>query len=256
MSKSLEDGLRQFMTWLGHLIERGIGEAKKAKVSVGTRGGVQPILSLESQLPVAKIQQMITAATERIYLPVIPHLDGKCTLEIGEGKPVFAQQFLQKQARLVVEANISEASSVAQGDASRGYVVNAQTGAVPFADNFFDYIVGRLGTGSQGDIVKSVKEMGRVLMPGGQGVFIDFHPFGLFSRKGAQRMLAVESTIRGLEDYYKICRSAELRIVNLREAFIDENLRSVFSHGEIQSYRNVKGTPLLLFIFFFKPRTK
>ncbi|MFH1874401.1 MAG: methyltransferase domain-containing protein [Pseudomonadota bacterium] len=256
MSKSIEDSLRQLMYWAGHGIEKIIGKVQKAKVSVVARPGVQPILSLESQLALDKIQDLIAFAIERFYLPVIPHLEGKSCLEIGAGKPVFATQFLQKQAKAMITVNTGYGESPIQGDASRGFIVKAETHNLPFENDFFDYTAARLASSAQKDILNTIKEITRTLSPGGQGVFIDFHPFGLYAKKGPQRLLSLESNIKGLEDYYKICRTAGLRIMNIKEAFIDEGLRSKFSQSEIQTYRNIKGTPLIIFVFFFKPKVK
>ncbi len=256
MSKSLEESLRQLMTWAGNGIEKIIGKAQKAKVTVSTRPGVQPILSLESQLSINKIQELISFATERFYVPMIPHLEGKACLEIGQTKPVFANSFLQKQAKKMITVNTGNSEGLIQGDASRGYIVKSEAHNLPFDDDSFDYIAARLASGAQKDILNTIKELARTVNPGGQGVFIDYHPFGLYAKKGPQRLVSPEANIKGLEDYYKICRTAGLRIMNVKEAFIDENLRSMFKQHEIQGYRNVKGSPLIIFIFFFKPRMK
>ncbi|PIU57652.1 MAG: hypothetical protein COS89_03975 [Deltaproteobacteria bacterium CG07_land_8_20_14_0_80_38_7] len=255
MSQNLENFLRQIMTSFGGIVERLIGSAHKAKMSVGTRSGIQPIISLEGQIEQNKIQDMISFATERIYLSTIPLLQDHATLEIGEGEPLFTQRFVQQKARSSVYMDLSNMAGIPQGDATRGYVIKGSAGSLPFHNDFFDYICARLTTNLQGDIVKSVKEIGRVLIPGGQGVFIDFHPYGLYAKHGSDRMLSVESTIRGIEDYYKICRTSGLRIISIKEAFIDESFRPMFAGDAIQSYRNIKGSPLILFVYFFKPKT-
>jgi len=87
-------------------------------------------------------------------------------------------------------------------------------------------------------------------------VFIDYHPYGLYAKKGPNRLRSVESSIRGAEDYYRICRAAGLRVVDLREAFVDENLRSYFGDDQISAYRSMKGSPLTIYLFFYKPRAR
>jgi SAM-dependent methyltransferase len=256
MSESLEKILRQLMTSAGHLVEKAIGGAHKAKVSVGTRGGLQPILSLESQFSVGRIQEMIAFATERIYGPTIPNLSGQAALEIGEGPMGFLPQFLNQQARIAVGMEIGTALTPKQGDQRRGFIIRGAASNIPFTNNLFDYVAARLATSHQGDTMRAMKEIARVLAPGGQGVLIDFHPFGLYAKKGTDRLKAVESTIRSIEDYYKVCKSIGLRIIDLRESFIDESFRNMFDSTDMQSYRNVKGTPLIIFIYFFKPRPK
>ena len=256
MADSLEKFLRHSMTKVGKAVERVIGEAHKAKKSVGTRGGLQPILSLESQLSGVRISELINFSTERIYVPTIPNLSGQMALEIGEGTSAFIPRFLQQQARAAVGMEIGKASEIRQSEMGKGFAIRGQTTNLPFANQFFDYVMARLATHQQGDTIRAIKEIGRILTPGGQGILTDFHPFGLYAKSGTDRLRSVESTIRNIEDYYKICRAAGLRVIDLKEAFIDESVRSLFDTQEIQSYRNVKGTPLIIFIYFFKPRTK
>jgi len=256
MSESVESFLKKIMEGAGRFVEKIIGEAHKAKVSVGTRSGIKPILSLESQFSAAKLKELVNFATERICVPAIPNLKDQATLEIGEGPSNLLPKFFGQQARAALGFEIGGGLTGRQGDSSRGYITRGHATNLPFGKDYFDYVGARLATSLQGDIIKAVKEIGRVMAPGGQGFFSDFHPFGLYAKKGTDRARSVESTIRGIEDYYKICKSAGLRIVDLREAFIDETFRSLFEADEVQAYRNVKGTPLMVFIFFFKPRTK
>ncbi len=256
MADSFEVFLKKLMEGAGRAIEKVIGEAHKAKVSVGGRSGIKPILSLESQIPPAKIRDMINFAVERTCVPALPDLKGQATLEIGEGPSLLVGRFMSQHARVSVGFEIGGTKTLRQGDSTRGYVARGIPSSLPFDKDFFEYIGARLATNLQGDVIKDVKEISRVLSPGGQGFLVDFHPFGLYAKKGTERLRAVESTIKGVEDYYKICRSAGLRVADLRESFVDESFRSMFEGDEIQAYRNVKGTPLVIFIFFFKPRAK
>ena len=38
------------------------------------------------------------------------------------------------------------------------------------------------------------------------------------------------------------------------EIFVDEGMRQLFHEEEIAAYRNLKGTPLLVFLFVYKPK--
>jgi SAM-dependent methyltransferase len=199
---------------------------------------------------------MVNFATERICVPTIPNLKGQATLEIGEGPLNMVPRYMNQQARVAIGFEIGGTPSVRQGDSSKGYVARGQAASLPFDKDCFEYIGARLASNFQGDVIKAIKEIARVTAPGGQGFIADFHPFGLYAKKGTDRIRSIESTIRGIEDYYKICRTAGLRIVDLREAFLDETFRTMFEGDEIQTYRNVKGTPLVVYIFFIKPRPK
>lgn len=256
MSKGYEKHLKKVMTTVGNFIERAIGHAQKAKAQVGTRGGVQPILSLESVLGVNKISELVNAAVERYAIPSVPELAGHAALDLGEGPPQLLRRFAEREARLSLGFEIGGGSLGQQGDAKTGYVVRGKAQNMPVVDNFFDYVVLRLATPFQGDILRVVKEAGRVMAPGGQGVLIDYHPYGMFAKKGPDRLRAIESSIRGIEDYYRISRTAGLRVVDVREAFIDENARSMFDEDALGAFRTVKGSPLALFLFLYKPRVR
>lgn len=256
MAKNLEKMLRSAMYSTGKLIERAIGHAQKAKVQVGTRGGMQPILSLESLLGANKISELVDISTERVLTQVIPEVKEGTALDIGEGPPQFLAKFKEKGARIAIGFEIGGGSRGRQGDADHGYIVRGRAHNIPFADNFFGYVTTRIASPYQGNILRVMKEVGRILMPGGQGVLVDYHPYGLYAKKGPDRLRSIESSIRGTEDYYRVCRAAGLRVVDLREAFIDENLRSFFGEDEIPSYRSVKGSPFVIFLFFFKPHQR
>jgi hypothetical protein len=87
----------------------------------------------------------------------------------------------------------------------------------------------------------------------GEAIAVDFHPFGMFAKKGASRLKPIESTVKGLEDYYRICKTAGFRVINIREGLIDENLRPFFvTEAEKQSFRMIKESPLLIFLFLKK----
>ena len=58
-------------------------------------------------------------------------------------------------------------------------IVRSQAARLPFTNNRFSYILARLATQLQGDMVRALRELSRVLAPGGQGVVDDYHPFGL-----------------------------------------------------------------------------
>lgn len=256
MSKGYEKHLKSAMTTAGKFLERAIGHAQKAKAQVGQRGGVQPILSLESLLGMNKISELISASVERYVIPAVPELAGRTAIDLGEGPPQMLKRFAEREARLSLGYEIGGGSLGHQGDAKAGYVVRGKPQNIPVSDNFFDYAVLRLATPLQGDILRVMKEAGRILAPGGQGVLIDYHPYGMYAKKGPERLRAIESSIRGIEDYYRICRTSGLRVVDVREAFIDENVRSMFNEETQAAFRTVKGSPLTMVLFIYKPRVR
>lgn len=254
MADALEKVLKKSMVTLGHFVESVIGKAKETRAQVSARHGIKPLLSVESQLSPPRLNEIINAAVQKILNPAIPELKGVSALEIGEGQPLFIARFLALQAKSAVGVLIGGDGAVSQGDASRGFIVRAEASKLPFANAKFSYFLARMATNSQGDMVKAIREFSRILLPAGLGVIADFHPFGLFAKRGAVCARPAQSAIGRIEDYYRICRQEGMRIVDVREVIIDEGMRQFFKEDEIQAYRNLKGTPLLIFLFVYKPK--
>lgn len=254
MAESFEQGLRRMMEFIGRGVEAVIGKAKSAGAQVSTRGGVQPILSVDSQLESSRINEIIEASTQKMMKNLIPELNGTVAMELGDGPPSFAPHFLGFRAKAAVGVDIGGRGALKQGDASRGFAVRGDAARLPFVGNYFSYLIAKLATPFQGDISRAVREIGRVLSPGGQGVIVDFHPFGLYAKRGAGKARPADSAAARLEDYYRICKQAGIKVVDVRETFVDESMRQMFKDNEISVYRNLKGTPLIIFIFIYKPK--
>lgn len=252
--------LQKSMEAVGRLIEQGIGQAKKAKKSVEAKSGLQPILSLESRLPLPKIRQLIDLFTERFVPPSLPNVKDKAVLEMGEWPLRFSALMMERRPKVFCGA-------IADGPVAGGlektkvikeeipYLLRASFKSVPFEDQFFDLVICRLASPHQGDVISSFKELGRLLMPEGVGLVVDYHPFGGYAKSGTERLRSVQATIRGLEDYFKVCQMAELAVTEVREGFVDDTLRNQFTTPqEMAAFRELKGTPLVLFLKVKKQR--
>lgn len=256
MSPTIVNILRESMEFLGRVVEGLIGKAKNAKVQVSARGGTQPVLSLEGQLSPPRIRDLIEAAAQKVLWNTIPTLKGLSAIEIGEGQPIYSARLLACQAKVAIGVEIGSTQVVRQGDASRGFFIRSSITKFPFRDGSFSYFLARFATQYQGDLTRALQELGRVMVSGGQGVVVDYHPFGLYAKKGTHRARPADSGVHRFEDYYRLCRQTGFRVVDVREVFIDDQLRQFFKEEEIQVYRNLKGTPLLIFLFVYKPKGK
>lgn len=256
MSDAFEQALRKAMVFLGRTIEAAIGKARQAKAQVGGLSGVQPIMSVEGQLSQVRIKELIDISVQRAIEGKMPDVAGKVVMEVAEGPASYGSRFLSRSAEIAISVEIGGASIGRQGDISRGYVIRGSVASLPFKDGRFPYILARLATPLQGDMVRAVKEIGRLLAPGGQGTLVDYHPFGPYSRRGAGRLRPAESGIHRFEDYYRCFRTAGLRVVDVGEVFIDDQMRKYFSEDEIRAYRELKGSAFLILIYFYKPRGK
>ncbi|MBI4212303.1 MAG: methyltransferase domain-containing protein [Deltaproteobacteria bacterium] len=255
MPSEIESLLRKLMFWMGTALERGIHAAKRARMQMDTRGGIKPVLSIESQLPPDFFMKLISASEEKILRTTVPHLQDKQALEISGGESLFLSHLLHRGARrvLAVESPRLMGTRI-QSDGIRGLIVKGEATALPIPSASVDYVVARFTSQGMGDLSVALKNVSRVLVAGGQGVVVDFHPYGRIAKPDAQRTKAFQSGARALEDYYKLCREVGLRVVDLREAFLGDDLRKHFSEREIPVYRQLKGNPLLVFLYLYKAK--
>lgn len=249
-----EEYLKKGVFKVGTTLEHLIGKAEKLGTNIkGTSMSAQPVLSLEGQIQLPKLKELISAASEKVIAPLVPSLIDKTALEVREGGARFTKLFKERGASVSVHVDMG-ASAGSYGRPEAGTAsIRSVSSRMPFEDGFFDHIVALLANQYQGDILKGIKEFSRLLSITGEGVFSDFHPFGMFAKRGNLRLRPPESSVRGIEDYYKICKSAGLKVTAVRESFIDESLRSLFvAEDEKASFRIVKDTPLVIYVFVRK----
>lgn len=239
--------------FFSRLLSSLAGKAKKAKATVGAKSGLKPVLSLESRLTIPRIRELLRLIWDRLLPTLLPDLSAQSVLEVGEYPLVFKQCINDKKPRLFCGLVVGSG-----GEASAGTFPLISKGtfrSFPFGDDFFDSVVCQLASPYQEDVVSAFKEVGRVLAGGGVGYIFDFHPFGLYAKSGTDRLRSYQSTIRGLEDYFKMCQVGGLGVEDVREGFLDDTLRNRFTTPEDTAlFRELKGTPLLLFLKVSKNR--
>lgn len=241
------------MLRLGRLVESIIQQLTQAKRQVSGRSGVQPVLAIESQLSAEKLRALVQSAEKRVLLLRLPDMQKKIVVEITEQQPQYTATFLQRGAAQAVAVGLGAGvESIAPGSAARGYMVRATAQGLPFADRSIDCVLARLATPAQGDINKALSECGRVLAAGGMTVFTDYHPYGNSQHKAKPHSAQSFST---LQDYYRAAREAGLKVIDVFEVLMDEELRKLFSENELAVYRQLKGSPLLICLLLYKPKT-
>lgn len=249
-----EEYLKKGAFTAGTALEKLIGHAGKIASNVkGPSTSAQPVLSLEGQLTLPKLKEIISQASDKTIAPGVPTLVDRTALELREGPSSLAKVFKERGASIAMHVDMG-GSAGSYGKADSGlFSIRSSAINLPFEDGFFDFVAGVFSNQYQGDILKGIKEFSRVLSISGEGVIVDFHPFGFYAKRGSLRLKPVESTLRGVEDYFKICKSASLKITAVKESFIDESLRSMFvSEEEKSSFRIVKDTPLLIYLYVRK----
>lgn len=248
MAKKIEDALRRGMQSVGKAVEKAIGKAQEAKESVAGAAGAAGPVTLEAVLSVPKVKELLRLAVEKMVPTMLPALSDRRALELGDGVGRYAPRMKDHGAKLVVATEIGAGGGGSVVDpVHRIFMVRAAIYRLPFEDNVFDFGVANLLTPYQGNVLQALKEISRVMVPGGTVVISDFHPYGAYAKRGAARVRPAESSFRGVADYYKAARLAGLRVVDLREAHVDEAVRAAFvSDEEKQAYRALRDSPLVL----------
>jgi hypothetical protein len=253
LPSELEKHLRKGVFIIGSALETLIDQCGKFGERLGKSSvETQPVLSLEGQIPIPKLKEIINIISEKTVSSGITSLVDRTALEIKEGASIFASIFKAKGASVAMHVDMG-GSSGTYGKAAEVSSIRSAAHRLPFEDGFFDFITGIFSSQYQGDFVKIVKEFSRVMSISGEGVIVDFHPFGMYAKRGSLRLKPIEATTRGFEDYYKICKSSGLKIINVKESFFDESARPLFVEEEEKAaFRIVKDTPLLIYLFVKK----
>lgn len=140
---------------------------------------------------------------------VLPPLAGRCVLDLGCGTGRWLRGLSSRGARVFgVDASLG---MLARARAEGGSVsqASAETG-LPIRDSVFDTVVAALVLGHVADLAGALREIDRVLRPGGSLVLSDFHPdaaragwartFRATLSEGAERSFRVEHHARELAE--------------------------------------------------------
>lgn len=131
-------------------------------------------------------------------------------------------------------------------------LVLAEMTRLPFRDSSFDLVVSGLAIGHANDLVACMKEIARVLRPGGTLLYSDFHPSAAkagLRRSGNVKGSTCEVPKDGyeLEEHRSALAAARLAIDVVTEARVGIELREQFD-GSADFYSSWHGLPLVLIV--------
>src|SRR5262249_55617112 len=130
----------------------------------------------------AEAHNPLMQAEEAIVSRILAHLTAKRALDVGTGSGRYLPCLARTGARSVVGIDRSMAMLRRGGAGGRGC---AEACRLPFARAALDVINASLMVGDLADLAEFVREMTRVLAPGGHLVYSDFHP--TWHERGWQR---------------------------------------------------------------------
>lgn len=161
---------------------------------------------------------------EAALVSLLPDLRGKVVLDLACGTGRYGLLAEARGAKQVIGVDHSAAMLVASPLHQRAL---ASADVVPLAARSIDIILCGLAFGHLPDIRPALREMGRILTPGGSAFISDIHP--IIALNGAQRtftgtdgkIYAVEHYPHLYSDYHRAAREAGLKIVEVVEQSVE-----------------------------------
>jgi malonyl-CoA O-methyltransferase len=168
----------------------------------------------------AEAHNPLMQAEETIVSRILAQLTAKRALDVGTGSGRYLPLLAAIGAASVVGIDRSMAM-LRRGSASSR--VCADACRLPFGRAAFDVINASLMVGDLDDVSAFVREMTRVLSPGGHLVYSDFHP--TWHERGWQRTFrsadgalnVVEYQPHAIDDHLAAIDAANLRLIAIRE---------------------------------------
>jgi malonyl-CoA O-methyltransferase len=157
-------------------------------------------------------------------LQLMPDVRGKWVLDLACGTGRYGLIALEKGAACVV--GVDNSPDMLQ-QAQLSHAVLGTVDAIPLADALFDVVICVLALGHVADITLPMREMARVLKPGGVALISDFHPFQALN--GAQRsfkdgdgkVYVVEHHVHLYSAYHAAAQQHGMTITGVAEPMIE-----------------------------------
>jgi len=189
-------------------------------------------------------------AEQMALLAKLPAVARRQVLDLACGSGRYAKLLWARGARDVVAADFSQAML---SRVTAGHRVRATLTALPFATGSFDLVVSGLAIGHASDLAVCLAEIARVLRPGGELHYSDFHPeaarVGLTRsfRDATHQTFTVPPAGFELEEHREAARRAGLTIDSIDELRVGREVSEPFDGSET-FYRRWHGVPLVFVV--------
>jgi malonyl-CoA O-methyltransferase len=166
-------------------------------------------------------------AEERAMRELLPDVKGKVALDAGCGTGRYLRLCAERGARRAIGVDRSQA--MLQRAQPRPYpVILADIRELPMASRSIDVVIGGLVFMDVPELAPAIREVARVLKPGGVLVYSVLHPAG--SARGwtrtcetARGPMVVRAWWHSLEDQRRACEDAGFEVETVREPCLDRD---------------------------------
>jgi hypothetical protein len=238
-----EENLRRIVVARGRGIDGLVAKVKSERLARNLPK-VTPVMGIEGQIPTSKIKELSQHVSLRLLGEMMPPLVDKSVLLLGEGVAAAVPLCKDMGTSTLMEVELG-ASESPLSDGDEALRIHCVPQGLALRNSSFDAVVALLATPFQGELEMVFQELARTLVIGGDFLVADFHPFGLYAKRGSRRLRA--SFAHGLAEYYRIARDLGITITDCREGYCDEKSAAFFATPEEkQIYRGLKDSPLVI----------
>jgi malonyl-CoA O-methyltransferase len=169
-----------------------------------------------------RVHNPLMAGEQAAMLALLPLLGGLAVLDLACGTGRYGLIAQELGAKRVISVDNSRAMLRANALSNR---IEATSEAVPLASRSVDVVVCALALGHLPRLEASIREIGRVLAPGGWALISDIHPSVALA--GGKRTFtgddgvtyAVEHYVHTVEAYRGASEAAGLRLDTMRDVY-------------------------------------
>jgi len=202
----------------------------------------------------------LLALERRFLLPELGSLQGQRLLDAGCGTGRWMEMAWERGANVAgVDPTRRILDEAARKPRLRGYVALGDTSRLPFVSAVFDVVVSSFVLGYLDDRVAGIREMARVVRPGGRVILSDLHPAALqhgwtSSFRDAESVYEIERRRYSLDQIRVAARSQSLGEQKLIEAHFGEPERPIFLQaGKAEQFDGASGIPALFVLIWQRP---
>ncbi|PWT98025.1 MAG: hypothetical protein C5B51_30265 [Terriglobia bacterium] len=188
----------------------------------------------------------IVALEERVLQPWIDAANPRRAVDIGCGTGRWAARL----RAIGIDASSAMLAIAARKPMLGGRLALADAGALPLATGSADLALCTLTIGHVPDQAAAMKELARILQPGGNLILTDFHPAA--AERGWRRTFRHNGHTFELENYPytldQLCRSAPSLVLReqIDAAFAEPELPVFEKAGRADLFEEARGVPAVL----------